>query len=42
MERKNLPDVDVAGAGGWTDTQGLTLIYQKADPVGVLLAVNGG
>ena len=42
MVRKSLPDIDVAAAGGWTDTQALTLIYQEADPVGVLLAVNGG
>ena len=41
-ERKHLPSHDVAAAGGWTDTQALTLIYQHADPAGVLAAVNGG
>jgi integrase len=42
MERKSLPAVDVASAGGWGDTQALTRIYQHADPAGVLAAVNGG
>jgi hypothetical protein len=41
-ERKNLPDVDVATAGGWKDTQALRLSYQHADPAGVLAAVNAG
>ncbi len=30
-ERKHLPDVDVAAAGGWTDTATLKLAYQQAD-----------
>ncbi len=38
-ERKHMPALDVAAAGGWTDTQALTLIYQAADPRGVLAAV---
>ena len=41
-ERKSLPDVDVAAAGGWKDTQALRLSYQSADPVGVLKVVQGG
>jgi integrase len=30
-ERKHLPDVDVAAAGGWTDTATLRTVYQQAD-----------
>ncbi len=30
-ERKPLPDVDVAAAGGWSDTATLKLAYQQAD-----------
>lgn len=30
-ERKHLPDVDVAAAGGWADTQALKKCYQHAD-----------
>ncbi len=30
-ERKHLPDVDVAAAGGWSDTATLKLAYQQAD-----------
>ncbi len=41
-ERKSLPDVDVAAAGGWKDTQALRLSYQRADPVGILKVVQGG
>jgi hypothetical protein len=41
-ERRHLPDVDVAAAGGWKDTQALRLSYQHADAEGVLAAVNGG
>ena len=41
-ERKHLPVQDVAAAGGWNDTQSLTLIYQKADPETVLAVVNAG
>ena len=39
--RKNLPDANVAAAGGWKDTQALRLSYQQAVPEGVLIAVNG-
>lgn len=38
-ERKHLPDVDVAAAGGWKDTRALKLSYQQADPESVLRAV---
>ena len=31
-ERKHLPDLDVAAAGGWRDTRALKLSYQQADP----------
>jgi hypothetical protein len=41
-ERKNLPDVDVAEAGGWTGTKAMKLAYQHATPGGVLAAVNAG
>jgi integrase len=41
-ERKHLPPQDVAAAGGWGDTQALTLIYQKADPETVLEVVKAG
>ena len=41
-ERKHLPSQDVAAAGGWNDTQALTLIYQKADPATVLRVVEAG
>lgn len=41
-ERKNLPDVDVAAAGGWRDTSSLRLSYQQADPVTVLQVVEAG
>jgi integrase len=30
-ERKHLPDVDVAAAGGWSDTSTLRKVYQQAD-----------
>ena len=40
-ERRHLPAHDVAAAGGWTDTQALTLIYQRSTPAGVLAAVSG-
>jgi integrase len=39
-ERKNLPDVDVAEAGGWTGTKAMKLAYQHATASGVLAAVN--
>ena len=38
-ERKHMPDVDVAAAGGWKDTRALKLSYQEADARGVLRAV---
>ena len=41
-ERKNLPDVDVAAAGGWKDTRSLQTSYQEADPASVLNAVLHG
>jgi integrase len=42
IERKHLPAIDVAAAGGWGDTQALTRIYQKAEPAGVARVVNLG
>ena len=30
-ERKHLPDVDVAAAGGWSDTRALKMSYQQVD-----------
>ena len=41
-ERKNLPLVDVAAAGGWKDTQALRLSYQHADAETVLRVVEAG
>lgn len=38
-ERKHLPDVDVARAGGWRSVQVMKRAYQQADEVGVLDAV---
>jgi hypothetical protein len=38
-ERKNLPDVDVAAAGGWTGVKAMRLAYQQSTPTGVLAAV---
>jgi len=38
-ERKHLPDVDVAAAGGWTTTETLKSAYQQADPETMLLVV---
>jgi hypothetical protein len=40
-ERKHMPDVDVAAAGGWRDTQALRRSYQHADPATVLRVVTG-
>ena len=42
MERKHLPDVDVAAAGGWRGTQALKLSYQQPDPATVLRVVQAG
>ncbi len=41
-ERKHLPDVDVAAAGGWRDTVSLRRSYQMADPATVLRVVEEG
>ena len=41
-ERKHMPDIDVAAAGGWKDTRALKLSYQQADPAAVLKVVNIG
>lgn len=41
-ERKSMPDVDVAAAGGWKDTRALKLSYQQADPASILRVVEGG
>lgn len=38
-ERKHLPDVDVARAGGWRSVQTMKRAYQQADDAGVLEAV---
>lgn len=41
-ERKDLPDSDVARAGGWRDTRALTENYQQADPATMLRVVSHG
>ncbi len=38
-ERKNLPDADVAAAGGWTNPNTLRLVYQQADQETMLRVV---
>jgi len=38
-ERKHLPDVDVAAAGGWKNTITLKTAYQQADPETILKVV---
>ena len=38
-ERKHLPDVDVATAGGWNDTEALKTAYQQADTETMLRVV---
>ena len=40
-ERKNLPDVDVAAAGGWKETTSLKRAYQQADRETMLAVVLG-
>jgi len=40
-ERKHLPDVDVAAAGGWKETTSLKRAYQQADPETMLSVVLG-
>lgn len=37
--RKHLPDVDVAAAGGWSDTRALKLAYQQVDEATLLCVV---
>jgi hypothetical protein len=41
-ERKNLPTVDVAAAGGWAGTETLVRCYQQADDATMLAVVLGG
>jgi len=41
-ERKHLPDVDVAAAGGWKDTVSLKRAYQQADADTILSVVLSG
>ena len=41
-ERRHLPAQDVAAAGGWTGTQALTTIYQRATPDKILEVVEVG
>ena len=38
-ERKHLPDVDVAAAGGWKGTESLKTAYQQADEATILRVV---
>ena len=38
-ERKHLPDLDVAAAGGWKDIQSLKSAYQQADTETMLRVV---
>ena len=40
--RKHLPDVDVAAAGGWSDTSTLREVYQQADQATMLRVVLEG
>jgi hypothetical protein len=39
-ERKHLPDVDVAAAGGWRDTRALKRHYQQPDAATIMRVVN--
>ncbi len=41
-ERKHLPDVDVAAAGGWRETDSLKRCYQQADQATMLEVVLSG
>ncbi len=41
-ERKHLPDVDVAAAGGWPETGSPKRCYQQADEATMLEVVLGG
>lgn len=38
-ERRHLPDLDVAAAGGWKDPETMRKSYQRSDAVAVLSAV---
>jgi integrase len=39
-ERKHLPDVDVAAAGGWKDAETMKKSYQQPDPATMLRVIN--
>ncbi len=39
---EHLPDVDVAAAGGWTETDSLKRCYQQADEATMLRVVLSG
>jgi hypothetical protein len=41
-ERKGFSDIDVAAAGGWSDTRALKVAYQQADAKSKLSVVNAG
>ncbi len=41
-ERKHLPDVDVAAAGGWAELASLKSAYQQTDDATILRVVLGG
>ena len=38
-ERKHIPDVDVAAAGGWVELESLKKAYQQADEATMLKVV---
>jgi integrase len=40
IERKHLPPMDVAAAGGWKGVQTLMQVYQQADPKSVLVVTS--
>jgi hypothetical protein len=40
-ERKHMPDVDVAAAGGWAELTSLKRAYQQADQGTMLQVVQG-
>jgi integrase len=42
VERKDLPDKDVAAAGGWRGTHAMNVSYQQADPATMLRVVERG
>lgn len=41
-DRKGFSDIDVAAAGGWSDTRALKLPHQQADAKSMLSVVNAG